>query len=34
LIKDITKKLLSEIIKKLVKLWNRCVDVDGDYDEK
>jgi hypothetical protein len=24
----------SDGIKKLVKRWNRCIEVEGDYDEK
>jgi hypothetical protein len=35
LVKDATKKLFSEgIKKKLVKCWNQCVEVEGDYVEK
>jgi hypothetical protein len=28
------KKNVYGIEKELVKLWNRCVEVEGDYDEK
>jgi hypothetical protein len=36
LVKDVTKKtfFFSDGIKQLVKRWNRCVEVDGDYIEK
>jgi hypothetical protein len=37
LVKDATPpppKKNSDGIKKLVKLWNRCVEVEGDYVEK
>jgi hypothetical protein len=34
LVKDATKKLFSDGIKKLVKRWNRCVEVEEDYVEK
>jgi hypothetical protein len=34
LVKDVTKKIVSDGIKKLVKCWNRCVEVEGDYVEK
>jgi hypothetical protein len=35
LVKAATKKTFSsDGIKKLVKRWNRCVEVDGDYVEK
>jgi hypothetical protein len=33
LVKDATKKLFYGI-KKLVKSWNRCVEVEEDYVEK
>jgi hypothetical protein len=35
LVKDATKKLFSDGIKKeLLKRWNRCLEVEGDYVEK
>jgi hypothetical protein len=34
LVKNATKELFSDGIKKVVKRWNRCVEVDGDYAEK
>jgi hypothetical protein len=34
LVKDATMKLFPDGIKKLVKVWNRCVEVEGDYVEK
>jgi hypothetical protein len=34
LVKDITKNLFSFGIKKLVKRWNRYIEVEGDYVEK
>jgi hypothetical protein len=36
LVKDASKKLffLTELKKKIVKLWNRCVEIEGDYVEK
>jgi hypothetical protein len=36
LVKDATKKkfFFSGGIKKFVKSWNRCVEVEGDYIEK
>jgi hypothetical protein len=34
LVKDATQILFSVIIKQLVKRWNRCVEVEGDYVEK
>jgi hypothetical protein len=35
LVKDVTKgKNISGGIKKVVKLWNRCVEVKGNYIEK
>jgi hypothetical protein len=34
-VKDATKKtFFYEGIKKLGKRWNRCVEVEGDYNEK
>jgi hypothetical protein len=34
LVKDATKKLFSDgIYKKIVKLWNQCLEVVGDYIE-
>jgi hypothetical protein len=34
LVKDATKKLFSDGIKKLVKRWNRWVEIEGNYFEK
>jgi hypothetical protein len=34
LITDPSKNLFSDGIKKLLKRWNRCVEVEGDYVEK
>jgi hypothetical protein len=34
LVKDVSKKTFSDGIEKLVKRWNRCVEVEGDYVEK
>jgi hypothetical protein len=34
LVKNATKKLFSDGSKKIVKRWNRCVEVEGDYIEK
>jgi hypothetical protein len=34
LINDANKKLFSDGIKKLVKPWKRCVEVEMDYIEK
>jgi hypothetical protein len=34
LIKDGNKKLFSDGIKKTVKRWKWCVEVEGDYVEK
>jgi hypothetical protein len=31
---DATKELFSDGLKKLLKRWNRCVEVEGDYLEK
>jgi hypothetical protein len=33
LVKDATKTFLTEL-KELVKRWNRCVEIEGDYVEK
>jgi hypothetical protein len=33
-VKDTTKKPFSDGIKKLVKCWNWCIEVEEDYVEK
>jgi hypothetical protein len=34
LVKDVTKKFFSGGVKKLVKCWNQCIEIEGDYVEK
>jgi hypothetical protein len=34
LVKETTKKLFSDGVKKIVKCWNWCIEVKGDYVEK
>jgi hypothetical protein len=34
LVKDATKKIFSDGIKKRGKHWNRSVEIEGDYVEK
>jgi hypothetical protein len=34
LVKDETKKRFPDVIRKLIKSWNKCVEVEGDYVEK
>jgi hypothetical protein len=34
LVKDATKICFSDGIKRILKRWNRCVEVEGDYVEK